>query len=84
MILSQHAVAAKSNEIKAVPTLLQGRDLRQVVITGDALLTQRALAQQILDQGGHYLMVVKRNQPDCMTTSRHSLPKRTGEAMRIG
>jgi hypothetical protein len=29
----------------------------------DALLTQRALAQQIVDQGGHYLMIVKRNQP---------------------
>jgi predicted transposase YbfD/YdcC len=28
----------------------------------DALLTQRALAQQILDQGGHYLMMVKKNQ----------------------
>ena len=28
----------------------------------DALLTQRKLAQQIIDQGGHYLMIVKRNQ----------------------
>jgi predicted transposase YbfD/YdcC len=64
VILSQHPVPAKTNEIKAVPALLQGRDLQHVVITGDALLTQRALAQQILDQGGHYLMVAKGNQPE--------------------
>jgi predicted transposase YbfD/YdcC len=61
-VLKQQAVPAKTNEIKAAPALLQGRDLHGVVITGDALLTQRALAQQILAQGGHYLMVVKRNQ----------------------
>lgn len=64
VILRQQAVAAKTNEIKAVPALLQGRDLQGVVITSDALLTQRALAQQILDQKGHYFMVVKRNHPD--------------------
>jgi len=63
-VVSQQAVPAKSSEIKAAPALLQGRDLHGVVVTGDALLTQRALAQQVLDQGGHYLMVVKRNQPE--------------------
>lgn len=63
-VLEQRAVPAKTNEIRAAPGLLQGRDLRGVVITGDALLTQRALAQQVLDQGGHYLMVVKRNQAE--------------------
>jgi predicted transposase YbfD/YdcC len=42
--------------------LLAGRELRGTVTTMDALLTQRELAQQILDQHGHYLMVVKRNQ----------------------
>jgi len=63
-VLDQQAVPAKTNEIKAAPELLQGRDLHGLVITGDALLTQRALAQQILDQGGHYLMVVKRNQAE--------------------
>jgi predicted transposase YbfD/YdcC len=63
-VLAQQAVPAKSNEIKGAPELLRGRDLHGVVVTGDALLTQRALAQQILDQGGHYLMVVKRNQAE--------------------
>ncbi len=60
--LAQVAVAKKTNEIRAAPQLLAGRDLSGTVTTMDALLTQRALAQQILNQGGHYLMAVKRNQ----------------------
>lgn len=62
--LAQTAVAKKRNEISATPQLLQGRDLTDTVITMDALLAQRALAHQILDQGGHYFMLVKRNQPE--------------------
>jgi predicted transposase YbfD/YdcC len=61
--LAQVEVGDKTNEITAAPQLLAGRDLRGVVVTMDALLTQRDLAQQILDQQGHYLMVVKANQP---------------------
>lgn len=61
--LAQRAVATKRNEIQAVPTLLAMRDLSDTVITMDALLTQRKLARQIQRQHGHYLMVVKRNQP---------------------
>lgn len=61
--LAQQAVEQESNEITAVPQLLGGRDLSGTVTTMDALLTQRSLAQQILDQGGHYFMIVKRNQP---------------------
>jgi len=61
-ILGQIAVAEKSNEITAAPRLLAGRDLSATVITVDALLTQRAIARQIVRQKGHYLMVVKSNQ----------------------
>ncbi len=62
-VLRQVAVAAKSNEITAVPPLLAGRDLTGTVVTMDALLTQRSLARQIRQQGGHYLLVVKANHP---------------------
>lgn len=61
--LSQCAVEAKSNEIPAARQLLGGRDLRGWVVTLDALHTQRATAELILRQGGHYLMMVKENQP---------------------
>ena len=60
--LTQMSVETKTNEITAAPELLRGRDLSGTVTTMDALLTQRPFAQQILDQNGHYLMVVKRNQ----------------------
>jgi predicted transposase YbfD/YdcC len=63
LVRKQVRVQEKSNEITAVPMLLQGLDLHGTVTTMDALLTQRTLAQQILDQHGHYLMVVKENQP---------------------
>ncbi len=61
--LAQVETDVKSNEIPAAPQLLAGRDLTHTVTTMDALHTQRELAQQILDQQGHYLMVVKENQP---------------------
>jgi predicted transposase YbfD/YdcC len=61
--LAQQAVATKRNEIKVVPSLLATRDLTDTVITMDALLTQRKIARQIQQQHGHYLMIVKRNQP---------------------
>jgi predicted transposase YbfD/YdcC len=63
VVLGQERVDVKTNEITVVPKLLAGRDLRGIVVTMDALLAQRAIAQQILDQGGDYLMVVKQNQP---------------------
>lgn len=63
-VLGQLAVADKSNEIPAGRTLLRGRDWHGWVVTLDALQTQRATAELILAHGGHYLMVVKANQPD--------------------
>src|SRR5919202_3109058 len=63
LVRKQVRVREKSNEITAVTLLLQDLDLHGTVTTMDALLTQRTLAQHILDQHGHYLMVVKENQP---------------------
>jgi predicted transposase YbfD/YdcC len=63
-ILAQQRVGQKTNEITAVARLLRGRNLRATVTTMDALLTQKTLAQQILQQHGDYLMVVKKNQSE--------------------
>ena len=62
-VLAQARVPLLRREQTVVPQLLAGRDLTGVVITVDALHTHPALAQQILDQHGAYLMIVKRNQP---------------------
>ncbi len=61
-VVAQAAVATKRHESQAVPRVLAGRDLHGVVVTMDAGLTQPKVAAQILAQGGHYLMVVKRNR----------------------
>jgi len=59
----QVAVDDKTNEIGAVATLLQGLLVEGRVVTMDALLTQRAVAQTIVEHGGDYVMIVKGNQP---------------------
>jgi predicted transposase YbfD/YdcC len=64
IVLNQMAVGQDTNEITAAPLVLAGCDLRGKVVTMDAILAQRSLAQQIVDQGGHYLMVIKGNQPE--------------------
>src|SRR5229473_1743559 len=63
LTLTQQAVAAKTNEIKEVETVLSQIVLTGRVVTMDALLTQRAVAQTIVDAGGDYVMIVKDNQP---------------------
>jgi len=63
VVLAQVEVGEKENEISAAPALLAAVDLKDKVVTADALLTQRALCTQIIDQGGDYLLVVKENQP---------------------
>jgi predicted transposase YbfD/YdcC len=61
-VLAQVAVERKRDERSAVPSLLEGRDLRGKVVTLDALHTLRTTASQIRAQNGHYLMIVKKNQ----------------------
>jgi hypothetical protein len=63
-VLSQMPVADKSNEIVAAPELLKTLVLQGRVVTADALHCQRQWCQQIVDSGGHYLVVVKDNQAE--------------------
>jgi DDE family transposase len=61
--LSQVAVDDKTNEFKTVGKLLGDLVLKGRIVTGDAMFCQSEVCQQVLDQGGHYLLVVKDNQP---------------------
>ncbi|MFF3468118.1 ISAs1 family transposase [Streptomyces sp. NPDC002619] len=61
-VIAQRQVAAKSNEIPAFAPLLEHLDLRGVVVTADAMHTQREHAHHIIAAGGRYLLVVKGNQ----------------------
>lgn len=61
-VIAQQAVGPHQHEGKAIAQLLATQPLRGKVITLDAGLTHPDLARQICKQGGHDLMVVKRNQ----------------------
>jgi predicted transposase YbfD/YdcC len=58
----QAKVEDKSNEITAIPHILTSLDIEDSVITIDAIGTQTKIAEQIIDQKGHYLLSVKGNQ----------------------
>lgn len=60
--LGEVAVEGKSNEIKAIPELLKLLDLKGALVTIDAIGCQKAIAKQIVDKGGNYLLAVKANQ----------------------
>jgi predicted transposase YbfD/YdcC len=63
LVLGQVAVDAKSNEITALPALLQVLALEGCIVTIDAMGCQTAIAQTIIDQGGDYILALKANQP---------------------
>jgi predicted transposase YbfD/YdcC len=62
LVLAQVTVDAKSNEITALPELLRQLTVAGCLVTIDAMGCQRAIAQQILDQGGEYVLGLKGNQ----------------------
>jgi predicted transposase YbfD/YdcC len=61
--LGQVAVGAKSNEITAIPALLELLDLKGALVTIDAMGCQKDIAAKIVAGGGDYTLTVKDNQP---------------------
>lgn len=61
--LGQVVVSEKSNEITAIPELLQLLDISGALVTIDAMGCQREIAERIRDGGGDYALAVKQNQP---------------------
>ena len=62
LVLAQVKVDAKSNKITAVPALLSLLDLTGCIVTADAMSCQKAIASQIVKQGGDYVLALKGNQ----------------------
>jgi predicted transposase YbfD/YdcC len=62
--LGQVAVQGKSNEITAIPELLELLSLKGALVTIDAMGCQKQIAKRIVDQGGDYVLTVKDNQPN--------------------
>ena len=67
LVLGQEAVEGKSNELQAIPVLLdrlgEGGSLKGALVSIDAIATNAKIAQTIKDKGGDFLLAVKANQP---------------------
>jgi predicted transposase YbfD/YdcC len=66
LTLGQVAVSDKSNEITAIPRLLELLDLSGAVVTIDAMGCQKEIARQVREGDGHYVLAVKDNQERLM------------------
>jgi predicted transposase YbfD/YdcC len=63
IVLMEIAIEGKGSEIPAAPKVLKSIDLREKVVMGDALHTQRQVSIQIVEAGGEYIWFAKGNQP---------------------
>ena len=63
LVLGQCSVHDKSNEITAIPLLLEQLDVQGSIVTIDAMGTQTTIAQQIIQSQADYILALKRNQP---------------------
>ena len=80
LVLGQVAVEQKSNEIKAIPVLLEQLDLSGAIITTDAMGTQTAIARQIQSAGADYILTLKANHPTLAQDAYDWLEKHKREA----
>jgi len=71
VVLMQVEVGGHTNEIPLAPQVLKVLDLQGKIVTGDALLTQRALSMLIVEAGGDYVWTVKDNQPQLRQDIEH-------------
>jgi predicted transposase YbfD/YdcC len=63
LVLGQLKVEEKSNEITAIPALLQLLDVTGAVVTIDAMGCQKEIAQTIVERGAEYVLALKENHP---------------------
>ncbi|BAX60971.1 ISAs1 family transposase [Burkholderia stabilis] len=73
MSLGQVRTADKSNEITAIPALLDILLLKGAIVTLDAMGCQRQIAERIVKAGGDYVLAVKDNQPTLLERVRYAL-----------
>jgi len=73
--LGQVTTDAKSNEITAIPKLLELLDLHGALVTIDAMGCQKTIAKKIVDGGGDYVLSVKENQGRLLEDIQSTLEK---------
>jgi hypothetical protein len=81
LLLGQLAVDEKSNEITAVPKLLELLSLKGCIVTADALNCQRTIAAKVVEQGADYVLALKANQGGLHDDVRRFLADRSVRLM---
>lgn len=88
LVLGQRKVDGKSNEITAIPELLEMLEIKGCIVTIDALGTQREIAQKIKDNNAEYILALKGNQPylkqDVESLCKRSKPDDENETVEKG
>ena len=64
LVLAHLPIPDKESEITSIPELLKYLNIQGSIITTDALGTQTSVMEQVIRQGGHFVMMVKKNQPN--------------------
>ncbi len=82
-VLAQREIAHKGGEVAVVPRLLDELELTDVLVTADALHTQRGHADYPHSRGAYYLMTVKANQPRLLRRLRRLPWRQIGPAARL-
>jgi predicted transposase YbfD/YdcC len=73
LALGEVAVAEKSNEITAIPRLLELLDVQGALVSIDAMGCQKEIARKIRERGGDYVLTVKDNQPNLLADIQECL-----------
>jgi predicted transposase YbfD/YdcC len=82
--LGQVAVDGKSNEITAIPQLLELLDLNGALVTIDAIGCQKAIAKKVVAGGGDYVLVVKGNQEHLLADIQQTVARALDGELRAG
>jgi len=80
--LGQEKVCGKSNEITAIPELLEALAIKGFLVSIDAMGCQRTIAQKIICKKADYLLAVKGNQPSLLQAIQDAFVDRRDEALR--
>ena len=83
LVLGQEKVASKSNEITAIPELLDALYLKGFLVSIDAMGCQKAIARQIVGKKADYLLAVKGNQPGLLQAIQDAFVDQQEAVMHI-
>lgn len=82
--LGQVKVDDKSNEITAIPLLVNALDLQDCIITIDAMGCQQAITKQIMDRGSNYIIALKKNQKKSYSFVKEIIEEYENKEIKMG